>query len=301
MVTADAPRLQPRAGAHDTAPIAHEFSWTQADFRHVQQLIYQHAGIQLHDGKHAMVYSRLARRLRETGHTRFGDYLRWVDSEREASQRSNGREGAEWQEFVNALTTNLTSFFREPHHFEQLAQHLARDPRRAWRIWCNAASTGQEPYSIAMTCAEVLGDQADFQIVASDIDSRVLAQAREGAYPADATRGLSPERCRRFLLRGRGSKEGLVRIRPELQRHVSFIQLNLVAEQWPLQVPPNGFDIIFCRNVMIYFDAPTQHRLVTRMHSVLAEGGLLFIGHAENLSDTRNLFTLRGKTAYVRR
>lgn len=294
-----APRLQ--ADAPETSQVLREFAWTPADFRRVQDLIYRHAGIRLHDGKHAMVYSRLARRLRETGHKRFSEYLQWVESEREAAQRPGGQEGAEWQEFVNALTTNLTSFFREPHHFELLARHLADEPARRWRIWCNAASTGQEPYSIAMTCAEVLGDQADFRIVASDIDSRVLAQATQGTYPEDALQGLSESRRRRFFLRGRGSKAGLVRVRPELQRHIDFMQLNLVAERWPAMAPDGGFDVIFCRNVMIYFDAATQHRLAKRMHGLLVPDGLLFIGHAENLSDARELFSLRGKTTYVRR
>jgi len=133
---------------------AREFSWTQADFARVQSLIYQRAGISLHDGKHAMVYSRLSRRLRETGYQSFRDYLSWLES----------HDGPEWQEFVNALTTNLTSFFREQHHFEILAEHLKSRPASTpWRVWCNAASTGEEPYSILMTAMEALGSQANFR------------------------------------------------------------------------------------------------------------------------------------------
>ena len=266
-----------------------EFSWTPGDFTRVQTLIYKRAGIRLHDGKHAMVYSRLSRRLRETGHRSFGTYLSWLE----------GQDGGEWQEFVNALTTNLTAFFRESHHFEILAEHLKAGPRgHAWRIWCNAASTGEEPSTIAMTATEALGDTSSFSLTASDIDSRVLASAARGVYPVDNTKGLSPERLRRFFMRGSGANAGLARAKPELQRNIDFIHLNLIADTWPIKP---GFDIVFCRNVMIYFDAATQRRLVERMHQMLAPGGLLFVGHAENLGESRDLFTLRGKTVYVRR
>ena len=152
---------------------ASEFVWTATDFERIQSLIYQRAGINLHDGKHAMVYSRLSRRLRETGHASFHDYLGWLQN----------HDGPEWQEFVNALTTNLTSFFREHHHFEILAKYLkTRSVTGGWRIWCNAASTGEEPYSIAMTVMESLQARTAFQLVASDIDSKVLASAEKGVY-----------------------------------------------------------------------------------------------------------------------
>lgn len=281
----------PRGGRSPGNPAdeAHEFNWTPNDFTKVQSLIYQRAGIRLHDGKHAMVYSRLSRRLRETGHRSFHDYLSWLQ----------GQDGQEWQEFVNALTTNLTSFFRESHHFEMLAQHLRSAPNHGpWRIWCNAASTGEEPYSIAMTATEALGQGGSFSLLASDIDSRVLARAAQGIYPADSLRNVSPERLQRFFMRGSGANAGLVRVRPELQRSIEFTNLNLISEPWSIK---GGFDVLFCRNVMIYFDAPTQRRLIERMHQVLNPGGLLFVGHAENLGESRDLFTLRGKTVYVRR
>ena len=265
-----------------------EFSWTPADFSRVQALIYQRAGISLHDGKHAMVYSRLSRRLRETGHTSFRDYLGWLES----------GDGPEWQEFVNALTTNLTSFFREQHHFEILGQHLRAHPAQPWKVWCSAASTGEEPYSIVMTALESLGAHPNFHLWASDIDSKVLATAARGVYRMEASKGLDPTRLQKFFLRGKGGNEGLLRVKPELQRMIDFLSVNLIKDDWPFREP---FDIIFCRNVMIYFDAPTQRKVLERMHRVMKPGGMLFVGHSENFNDSRDLFVLRGKTVYERR
>jgi len=288
------PRLQARAGAVESAgsgPLVQgrEFAWTDADFSRVQALIYKRAGISLHDGKHAMVYSRLSRRLRETGHNSFHEYLQWLEN----------HDGAEWQEFVNALTTNLTSFFREGHHFEVLAQLLAAKPASTpWSVWCNAASTGEEPYSIVMTAQETLGANGSFRLTASDIDSKVLATAAQGVYRLEGIKGISPERMKRFFLRGKGANSGFVRVRPELQRMIDFINVNLIRDDWPFREP---FDIVFCRNVMIYFDAPTQRKVLERIHRVLKPGGMLFVGHAENFSESRDLFTLRGKTVYERR
>ncbi|WP_027997005.1 CheR family methyltransferase [Simplicispira psychrophila] len=278
-------------GAAPQGPLeqGREFTWTDADFSRVQKLIYQRAGINLHDGKHAMVYSRLSRRLRETGYTSFHEYLGWLEKQ----------DGPEWQEFVNALTTNLTAFFREQHHFDILASHLRSKPTGTpWRVWCNAASTGEEPYSIVMTALETLGANAAFKLVASDIDSRVLATAAQGMYRLDNVKGLSPERLQRFFLRGKESNAGLVRAKPELSRAIDFISVNLIRDDWPFREP---FDVVFCRNVMIYFDAPTQRGVLERIHRVLKPGGMLFVGHAENFSESKDLFTLRGKTVYERR
>ncbi|WP_235580993.1 CheR family methyltransferase [Pseudorhodoferax sp. Leaf265] len=272
------------------ASVGREFAWTQADFTRVQRLIYQRAGISLHDGKHAMVYSRLSRRLRDTGYNSFDDYLSWLERD----------DGAEWQEFVNALTTNLTAFFREQHHFVLLDQHLRqhRPAGSGWRIWCSAASTGEEPYSIVMTAMEALGGATGFGLWASDIDSKVLATAQRGVYRLESLKGVSQERLQRFFLRGKGSNEGLVRVRPELIKAVDFLPVNLIRNDWPFREP---FDVVFCRNVMIYFDAPTQRQVLERIHRVMRPGGLLFVGHAENFSESRDLFTLKGKTAYERR
>jgi chemotaxis protein methyltransferase CheR len=279
-----APAAAPNSGTDQ------EFSFSNADFERARALIYQRAGISLHAGKQAMVYSRLSRRLRDTGHRSFGSYLQWLETHTGAAGE------AEWQEFINCLTTNLTAFFREDHHFHALAEDLKTLGVASPRIWCNAASTGEEPYSIAMIVAETLGSNSGARIVASDIDTKVLATASRGVYPADS-RGLSPERLRRHCLRGTGSNAGFVRIRPELAKLIEFRTHNLMAGQWSLGEP---FDFVFCRNVMIYFDAPTQRRVLERIHAVMKPKGLLYVGHSENFSDSRELFRLRGKTIYER-
>jgi len=273
-----------------TEAVDHEFSFSRADFDRVRQLIYQHAGISLHDGKHAMVYSRLSRRLRDTGHRSFGEYLQWLE------QASGPQGEQEWQEFVNCLTTNLTSFFREEHHFHCLADDLKAVNTKPVRIWCCAASTGEEPYSIAMTCAESLGSGSQVQIVASDIDTNVLNTAKRGVYSADA-RGLSPARLKNFFMRGTGANDGRIRVKPELARCIEFRTLNLMHTQWSLGDP---FHMVFCRNVMIYFDAPTQRKVLERIHKVMRPHGLLFVGHSENFTESKDLFRLRGKTIYER-
>ncbi len=269
-------------------PTDREFAWSTADFERVQALIYQRAGIHLHDGKHAMVYSRLSRRLRDTGHDNFSSYLDWLERQ----------GGDEWQEFINALTTNLTSFFREQHHFEVLADLLSsRKGGSAWNAWCAAASTGEEPYSILMTAVETLGAHAGFRLYASDIDSRVLATAAQGVYRMETLKGVNPERLQRFFQRGTGPNAGMARVKPELRKMVEFGSINLIQDNWPFREP---FDIVFCRNVMIYFDAPTQRKVLERIYRVMKPGGMLFVGHSENFSSSRDLFVLRGKTVYER-
>ncbi|MGI9152321.1 MAG: CheR family methyltransferase [Rubrivivax sp.] len=265
-----------------------EFAFSSADFERVRRLIYERAGISLHDGKQAMVYSRLSRRLRDVGMSSFSQYLQWL----EHAQGPSGEQ--EWQEFINSLTTNLTSFFRENHHFPILAAELRRDPTRRWRIWCNAASTGEEPYSIALTVCEALGTASSVSVLCSDIDTKVLAKAQAGIYPADV-RGLSTELLKRYFFRGTGRNEGFIRVRPELQRLLEFRPFTLIDSHWSLGEP---FDIVFCRNVMIYFDGPTQRGVLERMHRAMKPHGLLFAGHSENFGDSRDLFRLRGQTVY---
>jgi chemotaxis protein methyltransferase CheR len=275
-----------------------EFQFDTDDFNRLRDLITARTGIVLHDHKKVLVYSRLSRRLRETSHRSFAAYLQWL-------QANTGASGeAEWQEFVNCLTTNLTSFFREDHHFHALVDDLkavaGRNPGRPLRIWCSAASTGEEPYSIAITAVEALGSAAPVRIVASDIDTKVLATAQRGVYGTDA-RGLSPERMQRHFLRGKGSNAGFMRVKPDLTKLIEFRPFNLMSRQWTgsggLGEP---FDVIFCRNVMIYFDAPTQRQVLQQMHGVLKPGGLLYVGHSENFTEARDLFLLRGKTIYER-
>jgi len=267
-----------------------EFAFTSADFELVRKLIYQHAGISLSVVKQDMVYSRLARRLRATGLNSFGDYLALLEK----------GENDEWEKFVNSLTTNLTSFFREPHHFPILAEHLKHLPqlqtRAPIKIWCSAASTGEEPYSIAMTVVETLGSfNVPVTIMASDLDTNVLATAEKGVYPMERVEKLSPERLKRFFLKGSGTQQGYVCVRPELRKMISFQQLNLLEPNWPLRGP---LDVIFCRNVMIYFDKPTQYTILSRFAPLMHEHGLLFAGHSESFLHAADLFRSLGKTVY---
>ncbi len=286
--SARASRQVPTLATNDDGPLAQgrEFVWSDADFTRIKALIYKKAGISLHDGKHAMVYSRVSRRLRDTGHDTFKTYLDWLEQ----------HDGPEWQEFINALTTNLTAFFREQHHFGVLDELLRKQNTRSWRIWCSAASTGEEPYSIAMTATEALGGSGSFHLVNSDIDTKVLATAARGVYKTEGVKGLSAERLQRFFMRGKGTNSGLMRVKPELQKNMEFMSVNLIQDL-PFREP---FDIVFCRNVMIYFDAATQRQVLERIHRVMKPGGMLFVGHAENFSDARSLFVLRGKTVYER-
>ncbi|HUL65146.1 MAG TPA: CheR family methyltransferase [Burkholderiaceae bacterium] len=272
-----------------------EYGFTQRDFDRVRRLIYARAGISLNDSKHNMVYSRLARRLRATGARAFPEYLDRMESDVRFA-------ATEVQEFVNALTTNLTAFFREAHHFPILARFLERQAGgAALRLWCAAAATGEEPYSIAMTVFEALGPNPNARVLATDIDTSVLAQARSAVYRLEAAHACGEERQRRFFLRGRGANEGMARVRPEVERLVEFAQLNLLEANWDAQRAfAAELDVVFLRNVMIYFDRPTQQRVIGRIATVLRQGGLLFVGHSENFTDCRAHFALRGKTVYER-
>ena len=255
-------------------------------FRRISQLIYQRAGIVLADHKREMVYNRLVRRLRMLNIDDFGRYLALLEQD---------QNSAEWQAFINALTTNLTSFFREAHHFPILADH-ARKRTGNYSVWSTAASTGEEPYSIAMTLAETLGTgPGKFQVHASDIDTQVLEKAVAGVYRQEELRTLSQSQLQRFFLRGTGPHEGMVRVRSDLANMVNYTQLNLLAHDWAL---PGPFDAIFCRNVMIYFDKETQEQILRRFVPLLKPGGLLFAGHSENFSQISKEFWLRGQTVY---
>jgi len=265
-----------------------EFSFSTADFERVRKLIYQHAGISLSPVKQDMVYSRLARRLRATGKSSFADYLDALEK--------NG--GDEWERFVNSLTTNLTSFFREPHHFPIFAEHLHKlGTRRPIRVWCSAASTGEEPYSIAITVAETFGSNTSHvSIMASDLDTNVLATAQKGVYPIERVEKLSPERLRKFFLRGTGAQEGYVSVRPELKNMIQFQRINLLDQHYPIKGP---LDVIFCRNVMIYFDKPTQYKILSRFAPLMQADGLMFAGHSESFLHAADLFKSQGKTVYT--
>lgn len=264
-----------------------EFRYTPADFEQVRQRVYQMAGISLAASKDQLVYSRLVRRLRTLRLADFPSYFLYLDAHPEEAEH-----------FVNALTTNLTSFFREAHHFEYLAQYLREQhkPGRNWRIWCSAASTGEEPYSIAMTLAETFGRfDVPVQLIASDIDTKVLNTAREGIYPEARLESVSTERRKAFFLRGKQSNAGKVRVVKELRQMIEFRQINLLDQNWGLG---NALDIIFCRNVMIYFDKATQHKVLQRMARLLPEDGRFFAGHSESFVHANDVVRLIGRTIY---
>lgn len=262
-----------------------DFAFTLADFARIRDLIYQRAGIALADHKREMVYSRLARRLRVLGLSNFAAYLDRLEAD---------TGDAEWEAFTNALTTNLTAFFRESHHFPILADFV-RTRSKPVSIWCCAASTGEEPYSIAMTLIEAIGNRPSASVLATDLDTQVLARGEAGVYSAEQTGKLSPDYLRRYFLRGTGANAGKIKIRPEVRGLVDFAPLNLLSPQWALNGP---YDAIFCRNVMIYFDKATQQRILERFVPLLKPGGLLFAGHSENFTYVTKAFRLRGQTIY---
>lgn len=269
-----------------------EFAYTDRDFQFFRELAYAQAGITLADVKRDMVYSRLARCVRRLGLpdlTAYADYLRTEPHE-------------ELGHFVNAITTNLTAFFREPHHFEHLEQEvlpgLLQERREGGRVrlWSCAASTGEEPYSIALTLHHALRacPGVDAKILASDIDSDVLAQAAAGIYAEERIEPVPSHLRRGSFLRGAGRARGKVRIQPAVASLLTFRQVNLLAP-WPMK---GKFDAIFCRNVVIYFDTPTKRTLFDRLADLLQPPGLLYIGHAESLHQITDRFELVGRSIY---
>jgi len=265
-----------------------EYAFSSRDFECVKKLIYARAGIALAENRQEMVYTRLSRRLRATGSRGFDDYLERLERD---------GQDAEWESFVNALTTNLTSFFREEHHFPILANLVKkRQPGQTLKLWCSAASTGEEPYSMAMTMIETFESlKPPVRILATDIDTDVLATAREGVYSLDKLDSMPPERVRRFFMKGKNGTAGYARVRQEVRDLVTFRQLNLLDPKWPMRGP---FDAIFCRNVMIYFDKPTQYRILQKFVPLLDRDGLLFMGHSEVFQHAADLIKLIDRTVY---
>lgn len=265
-----------------------------AEFDFIRHVVRANAGIALGPNKRQLVQSRVARRLRELGMSSFEEYCQHV--------RESGPE--ELVALINALTTNVTSFFRENHHFEALAstmlpEAMARNAAsRRIRIWSAGCSTGEEAYCIAMVAAEVmpLTPRWDLKILATDIDSNVIEQAERGIYPLERVATIPQSRLRRFFRRGTGPEAGYVRVRPEVAQLVTFRTLNLLAE-WPMRGP---FDVIFCRNVMIYFEQRTRERLIERFAQILAPGGYLCIGHSESIHCLSSPFKSVGQTIYQR-
>lgn len=265
-----------------------EFHFTNNDFERVRKLIYDHAGINLSEAKKDMVYSRLGRRLRATGLTSFRDYLALLESNNET----------EWEAFVNSLTTNLTSFFREAHHFPLLAEHIGKiKQRRPIELWCSAASTGEEAYTMAMTMVDLFGSYSPpVRILATDLDTNVLKKAEAGVYPMERVEKLSPDILKRFFLKGSGDNAGFVQVRRELRDMINFRQLNLLDAKWPIKGP---FDAVFCRNVMIYFDKQTQYKILQKFVPTMHRDALLFAGHSESFQHAAELFSIRGRTVYT--
>lgn len=262
-----------------------DFHFTDHDFQRIRKLIHDHAGIALSDAKRDLVYSRLTRRLRANGIPDFNRYLGFLEG-----------NAQEWEAFVNSLTTNLTSFFRESHHFPLLSEHIRQVmQRQPLQLWCSAASTGEEAYSMAITMAELYGHlKLPVRILATDIDTSVLEKAAAGVYEAEKVEKLPKETVERYFLReGKDGKR--LKIRSELRSMITFRKLNLLDARWAIQGP---FEAIFCRNVMIYFDKPTQHAILKKFVPLLRQDGLLFAGHSESFYQAGDVFKLRGKTVY---
>jgi chemotaxis protein methyltransferase CheR len=272
-----------------------EFEFSDEDFRSLRDLVREVSGITLSEAKRELVYGRLSRRLRALGMSTFRDYRALLA----------GPQGkAELGEFTNAVTTNLTSFFRENHHFDYLREHVlapmaeGAGRRRRLRIWSAGCSTGEEPYSIAITIAETLPDwqKLDIKILATDLDTDVLSRAASGLYAEDRVRGLGPRRLAKFFAPVAERTRTMYRFDPQLAGLVSFRQLNLM-NPLPMRGP---LDVIFCRNVIIYFDKDTQRELFARIAPLQSQDALLFLGHSENIFKVSEAYDLIGKTVYRR-
>ncbi len=268
-----------------------EFEFSAKDFKYISDVIADRTGIVLSDAKHDMVYSRLARRLRQLKLTEFSQYLSLIKS---------GDEN-EILEFTNAITTNLTSFFREKHHFEYLRNKVLPELKktkmdRRIRVWSAGCSSGEEPYSIAMTIRDVFPtlDGWDIKILATDLDTNMVQRASDGIYTEERVAGLDKAHSKKWVKRGKGEHEGQIRMSKELRDMITFKQLNLM-DDWPIRGP---FDFMFCRNVVIYFNKETQRELFDRYADLVDDQGYLFIGHSESLHKVCQRFNLIGQTIY---
>lgn len=269
---------------------AREFEYTLDDFNFLRKLSNQHSGIQVPDDKFDMFYSRLSKRVRLLGFSRFKEYCGYLQD----------NSDQEFTEFINAVTTNLTSFFREKHHFEYVTQKLLPEllkknqAQKQIRVWSAGCSTGEEPYSLAISLIENVPSDWDIKILATDLDTNVLSAAAEGVYPVDRVTSISQEHLHNWFQKGSGAHAHKVRVKPQLRDMIYFKQLNLMQE-WPMK---GCFDFIFCRNVLIYFDRATKERLANRYAALLREGSCLFIGHSESLHQLDTPFSLIGNTIY---
>ncbi len=269
----------------------------EREFRRISDLVYEHCGINLHAGKKELVRARLAKRLREGNFRTFSEYIRHV---------LDDPTGREFSILVDSLSTNLTKFFREEQHFEFLRTRFlpslleAKQRRRDFRLraWSAGCSSGEEPYSIAITLLEKVQGRGrwDVKLLATDISTRILEKARAGVYEERRIEPISPSLRSRYLIRRRQSRGDVYEVRPTLRDVVIFRYLNLMGD-WPIRGP---LDFIFCRNVMIYFDKPTQGRLIQRFYEMLASGGVLFTGHSESLTGIEHKFKYVQPTIYMK-
>ncbi|MEA3405973.1 MAG: protein-glutamate O-methyltransferase [Pseudomonadota bacterium] len=268
----------------------HEFDFTDQDFARVQKIVYDFAGIDLNESKKNLVYNRLSKRIRFLDKSSFKDYLNYVSEQGEA----------EFVHLINAITTNLTFFFRENHHFEYLAETVipqlikSNQSSKKIRIWSAGCSTGEEPYSLAIVLKECVPEGWDARVLATDLDTTVVQTGMAGVYKSDRLKGVTEQRKKRWFLKGTGSMDGWIKVKPELQKIIDFGQINLMND-WPIK---DTMDVIFCRNVVIYFDKPTQSKLFDRYANLLTDDGHLFIGHSESLYKVCDRFELLGKTIY---
>ncbi len=268
-----------------------EFPFKDEDFRFIQELVAERTGIVLTDIKRTMVYSRIARRIRQCGVVDFAEYCDLLKAGDESELVS----------FTNAITTNLTSFFRESHHFEYLAKTVLPEleknkTNKRIRIWSAGCSSGEEPYSIAMTIMDHFKNKSDWdiKILASDLDYEMVEKASCGIYKEDRVTGLDKKHLRNYVKKGKGELSGMVKMEQSLIDMITFKQLNLLHE-WPFKGP---FDFMFCRNVVIYFNKDTQRELFDRYANVLSDNSPLFIGHSESLFKVTDRFKSMGQTIY---
>ncbi len=274
------------------ASVDKEFAFTDNNFNHIRNIVTEHSGIVLSDAKRDMVYSRLVRRLRALRIKNFDAYCAMLED----------HNHEEFTHFINAITTNLTSFFRENHHFEMLANEILPDimqrnqQSKKIRIWSAGCSTGMEPYSIAMVLKELITPQQgwDIKILATDLDTNVIETAAQGIYQANRVTGVSDARMARWFMQGRGANVDKLKVSKELRQMITFKAMNLL-QPFPFKGP---IDIIFCRNVVIYFDKDTQRQLFDRFANVHVQGSYLFIGHSETLYNVTDRYQLIRNTVY---
>ena len=274
---------------------------TEKEFGLFRDLIYSLAGISMNSSKRELVQSRLRRRLQIHSCQTFSEYYNLVSDP--------ACEASEIEAMINCLTTNTTSFFREQHHFDYVRTEIVPtllkgqkygQAKPTLKIWHAGCSTGEEPYSLAITlaqCQRETRNAFDFRQLATDIDTNVLASAAKGIYSSDKVDGIPEATRRSAFLRSKDDSEDLYKVKPELREHIVFRQLNLLADAWPLR-RDTRFDMIWCRNVVIYFDKPTQRRLFARFAELIKPEGHLFIGHSESLLGVSNAFDTHGHTIY---